>query len=585
MRRAARWVAFMVILAMTTAVLLASTVAALAVGTTASGGVLGSTASPAMSNVGKIEAVVWDDGIISSVSDCKQEGVDGITVELYSKDSSGNWRLYGSKKSGAGGGIAHGWVGWDSLPVVADWSTTTQYKLVLVNDGSFVSLNGAERVASLNISNWFYRWFFEVTGDTELSAFKIKASPALLGLENKGKIEAAVWDDSILPDVSDSKLEGMDGITVNLYGRDESGAWTLRGSQKTGAGGFTWAVLNGWVGWKDLPVFSDARMTTEYKLELVTDGTFEPLNGTERIARLDASNNHMRWFFDNGDSAELPAFKIRYTAPLPTENLGKIESVVWDDAVLAGVKDSKQEGVNGITVNLYSKDSSGAWQFYGSKKTGAGGFTWVVERGWVGWSELPVSTDWRRTTEYRLELVTDNTFVPQGGIERVARLNWSNLYYRWFFEVAENAELRAFQIKSTTVLISGVAWSDANADQVRQWAEPVLSGWTVVLTNSLGRRIASTTTDARGYYQFRGLSPGAYRVWITEKRSWKQVYPYYKLFTWPPFNCEKGHHVIAGQAGKYYVNNDFGMLSMRDSIWATLYYGLWWFGLLQYQFE
>lgn len=74
-------------------------------------------------------------------------------------------------------------------------------------------------------------------------------------------------------------------------------------------------------------------------------------------------------------------------------------------------------------------------------------------------------------------------------------------------------------------------------------------------------------------------------MWVAKKIGWKQVYPYYKLCTWPPFDYEKGHHTIDVKAGNYYVNNDFGMLSMKESIWATLYYGLWWIGLLQYQFQ
>lgn len=72
---------------------------------------------------------------------------------------------------------------------------------------------------------------------------------------------------------------------------------------------------------------------------------------------------------------------------------------------------------------------------------------------------------------------------------------------------------------------------------------------------------------------------------MAAQSGWKQVCPHYKLLTIPPWGCEKGHYTINVQAGKYYVNNDFGMLSMRDSVWAILYYGLWWIGLLQYQFQ
>jgi hypothetical protein len=40
---------------------------------------------------------------------------------------------------------------------------------------------------------------------------------------------------------------------------------------------------------------------------------------------------------------------------------------------------------------------------------------------------------------------------------------------------------------------------------------------------------------------------------------------------------------VVGKAGKYCVNKDFGMLNMKQSVWAPLYYSLWLIGLLQYQ--
>lgn len=78
-------------------------------------------------------------------------------------------------------------------------------------------------------------------------------------------------------------------------------------------------------------------------------------------------------------------------------------------------------------------------------------------------------------------------------------LDITNLYYRWFFEVGEDAELRAFQISSTTGTITGIVWYDANADQIRERHEPVQADWTILLTDRYGRRIATTKTDAWGY--------------------------------------------------------------------------------------
>ncbi len=426
-----------------------------------------------------------------------------------------------------------------------------------------------------------------------------QASTVSAGTENIGVIEAIVWYDGLIPDKSEAKEEGVNGINVQLYrekGADASGniIWEKYGEPKVTAPGQSKitgeAILGGLVTFENLPVNKpyDLWTITRYKLELVPHPSYVALNGAERVVELNYWNSYHRWYFEVGDpgQAKQPAFEIKNISAVPVENTGKIEVVVWDDQVLPNVREPKQEGVDGITVNLYKLNDEGGWDLYGSKKTGYGGFFWVVEHGWVGWSELPVMTDWRATTRYKLQLVTDNTFLPVNRSEIIVDLNITNLYYRWYFELDENdAELPAFQIRSTTVLISGIVWYDANADLVREWHEPVQAGWTIVLTDQYGRRLATTKTDARGYYQFRGLKPGTYKVWVAEQRGWKQVCPYYKLLTIPPWGCEKGHYTVRGEAGKYYANNDFGMLSMRESIWATLYYGLWWIGLLQYQFQ
>jgi hypothetical protein len=374
--------------------------------------------------------------------------------------------------------------------------------------------------------------------------------------ENKGIIEAIVWYDGLIPDKSEAKEEGINGIRVQLYkenGTDASGniIWEKYGEPLVTAPGQSKVtgeiILGGLVTFENLPV--NTSTSTRYKLELVPDPSFVPLNGSERVIELNFWNLYRRWYFEMGNlgQAEQPAFEIKNVSAVPVENIGKIEVAVWDDLVLPNVSDPKLEGVDGITVNLYRLDEDGNWQLYGSHKTGYGGFLWVLEHGWAGWSQLPVMTDWRAVTRYKLQLVTDNTFNPLNGTERIVDLNITNLYYRWYFEVGEDAELRAFQIRSTTGTISGIVWYDANADQIREWHEPVQTDWPIVLTDCYGRRIATTRTDARGYYQFRGLKPATYKVWVTSKSGWKQVYPYYKLFTWPPYGCEKGHHTTTSR--------------------------------------
>ena len=64
-------------------------------------------------------------------------------------------------------------------------------------------------------------------------------------------------------------------------------------------------------------------------------------------------------------------------------------------------------------------------------------------------------------------------------------------------------------------LIGGTVFADLNRDGRRQPQETGLAGTTVSLVTAAGATIATTTTDARGNYVFKGLDLGSYRVVVT----------------------------------------------------------------------
>lgn len=63
--------------------------------------------------------------------------------------------------------------------------------------------------------------------------------------------------------------------------------------------------------------------------------------------------------------------------------------------------------------------------------------------------------------------------------------------------------------------VAGNAFVDGNRDGVRQGSEAGLANTLVALVNSAGTTLATTRTDARGAYAFRGLDLGSYRVVVT----------------------------------------------------------------------
>ena len=62
------------------------------------------------------------------------------------------------------------------------------------------------------------------------------------------------------------------------------------------------------------------------------------------------------------------------------------------------------------------------------------------------------------------------------------------------------------------VSIGNFVWNDLNRNGIQETGEPGIAGVTVNLLDSSSKIIATTTTDATGYYEFAGLAPGTYQV-------------------------------------------------------------------------
>jgi len=69
--------------------------------------------------------------------------------------------------------------------------------------------------------------------------------------------------------------------------------------------------------------------------------------------------------------------------------------------------------------------------------------------------------------------------------------------------------------------ISGYKFEDVNGNGVWDNGEPALENWTINLNDDED----SDTTDVNGYYEFTGLSAGAYDVTETQQNGWMQTTP------------------------------------------------------------
>ncbi len=68
--------------------------------------------------------------------------------------------------------------------------------------------------------------------------------------------------------------------------------------------------------------------------------------------------------------------------------------------------------------------------------------------------------------------------------------------------------------------VSGYVYHDANNDGVRENGESPIPGTTVILLDATGTQVATTTTDANGFYKFSGLSAGTYKIHEVQPSPW-----------------------------------------------------------------
>lgn len=73
--------------------------------------------------------------------------------------------------------------------------------------------------------------------------------------------------------------------------------------------------------------------------------------------------------------------------------------------------------------------------------------------------------------------------------------------------------------------VSGFKFLDANCNGVQESTENLGDGWTITLFDALGTPVATTTTDASGYYFFNITTPGTYTVEETPSAPWIQTFP------------------------------------------------------------
>ena len=173
----------------------------------------------------------------------------------------------------------------------------------------------------------------------------------------------------------------------------------------------------------------------------------------------------------------------------PTCVRGAISGQLWHDADADGEQDVEEDGLEGVTVNLFTADDA----LLATTVTGSDG-TYEFERLYPGTYTIDVD---EATLPPGLRLTTHNEPLT-------IELDWGQQITDADFGYDDSGAL------------GGQVWHDANGDGLRDGEETSIENATVRLYTGEGQLLATTTTGSNGVYAFDGLPAGVYTVDVDE---------------------------------------------------------------------
>ena len=418
---------------------------------------------------------VWLDLNNDNIQDANEPGVAGVTVTLFdaagapvgttTTDAFGNYLFAGLTP-----GVYS--VGFTNIPA----GFTLVSKDAGTNDASD---SDADPTTGRTPPTTLVAGENDMTWDAGIRA----TAPA--GTAQLGNF---VWYDANKNGVQDAGEPGVGGVTATLY--NAAGA-AIATTTTDGSGFYIFPNLAAGdysVGFSNLPVgyvFTGADAGTND----AADSDVNPSNGRTIVTNLTAGESDMTW-----DAGIYPS-----ASPAGTASLG---NKVWNDINGDGIQDAGEAGVGGVTVRLLDAagnvvrttitDEFGNYIF-----TGLDAGTYIVE-----FANLPVGFTFSASGQGG-NPDGDSNANPTTG--RTAPITLGTGEDNMSVDAGIHQDL-------TKASLGNFVWLDANSNGVQDAGEVGVSGVKVMLLNGAGTPVATTWTDANGFYSFTGLNPGEYSV-------------------------------------------------------------------------
>jgi hypothetical protein len=474
-------------------------------------------------------SLVWHDANDNGIVDGGESGIGGVMVNLYdagnslvattTTDASGNYLFtnlapgdytveamtpsgYVSSTDIASSADPNTNVDGDDNGVLVS-PTTVRSAVVTLSNGAEPSDDPGQPAGNANRNNTVDFGFYQ---------------PLSLG--------NLVWADANNNGAVDGGESGVDGVTVNLY-RDANGngqidAGEFLATQTTSGGGlYLFANLRPGDYIVELPGGNFAAGGALQHYASSTGGSSEPAADPDNDTNDDDNGTAQAGGIVTGKPVTLTSggepttdgdanVNTNLSVDFGFYPLASLGDRVWLDTNKDGVQDAGENGVPGVTVQLYQPGADGQAGtgddvLVATTTTGASGdyqFVDLVPGNYFVQFGLP--TGYAHSPQDTTADTTDSDADTTTGRTPITTLT-----------VGENDPTWDAGVYFTASLGDHV-WLDQNANGVQDAGEPGIPGVTVTLYTSAGAQVgAPTTTDGSGNYAFPNLPPGDYYVQFT----------------------------------------------------------------------